>query len=100
MTQRPPLIGAFLLRESSLTVARLRRGAQGGGSGRAQAVVVRPSFGSVTLPKSSGPGTVGSFLQYKLHEADGSEAGEAHYAFLVEPGETIIAGPGRTLLVV
>lgn len=39
------------------------------------------------------------FYRYKLHEADGSDAGEAHYAFLVKPGETIITGAGRKLRV-
>jgi hypothetical protein len=39
------------------------------------------------------------FYQYKLHEADGSDAGEAHYAFLAKPGETIITGAGRKLRV-
>ena len=39
------------------------------------------------------------FYKYKLHEADGSDAGEAHYAFLVKPGETIITGAGRRLRV-
>jgi hypothetical protein len=40
------------------------------------------------------------FYRYKLHEADGSEAGEVHYAFLVKPGEIIITGAGRKLRVV
>lgn len=39
------------------------------------------------------------FYRYKLHEADGSDAGEAHYAFLVKPGETIVTGAGRELRV-
>jgi hypothetical protein len=39
------------------------------------------------------------FYRYRLHEADGSDAGEAHYAFLVKPGETIITGAGRKLRV-
>jgi hypothetical protein len=39
------------------------------------------------------------FYRYKLHEVDGSDAGEAHYAFLVKPGETIITGAGRKLRV-
>ena len=39
------------------------------------------------------------FYKYKLHEADGSDAGEVHYAFLVKPGETIITGAGRRLRV-
>jgi hypothetical protein len=39
------------------------------------------------------------FYGYKLHEADGGDAGEAHYAFLVNPGETIIMGAGRKLRV-
>ena len=32
------------------------------------------------------------FYRYKLHDADGSDAGEAHYAVLAKPGETIITG--------
>ena len=39
------------------------------------------------------------FYRYKLYEADGSDAGEAHCAFLVEPGETIITGAGRKVRV-
>jgi hypothetical protein len=39
------------------------------------------------------------FYRYKLYEADGSDAGEAHYAVLVEPGETIITGAGRKVRV-
>jgi len=39
------------------------------------------------------------FYKYKIHEADGSDAGEAHYPFLVKPGETIITGAGRRLRV-
>lgn len=39
------------------------------------------------------------FYKYKLHEADGSDAGEAHYAFIVKPGETILTGAGRKLRV-
>jgi hypothetical protein len=34
------------------------------------------------------------FSSTKLYEADGTDAGEAHYAFLVEPGETIVTGAG------
>ncbi len=40
------------------------------------------------------------FYGYRLHELDGSDAGEAHYAFLVKPGETIILGSGRRVRVV
>jgi hypothetical protein len=48
----------------------------------------------------SGLGTEGGvFYKYRLHEADGSEGGEAHYAFLMKPGETIITGAGRKLRV-
>ncbi len=36
---------------------------------------------------------------YKLYDADGGEAGEAHYAVLIEPGETIWTGDGRKLRV-
>jgi hypothetical protein len=39
------------------------------------------------------------FYKYRLHEADGSDAGEAHYAFIVKPGETIVTGAGRKLRV-
>lgn len=39
------------------------------------------------------------FYRYRLHEADGSDAGEAHYAFIVKPGETIRTGAGRKLRV-
>ncbi len=38
--------------------------------------------------------------RYRLCEVDGSEAGEAHYAVLIEPGETIWTGEGRKLYVV
>ena len=37
--------------------------------------------------------------RYRIFEADGSDAGEAHYAVLIQPGETIHAGDGRTLRV-
>lgn len=40
------------------------------------------------------------FYKYRLHETDGSDAGEAHYAFLVKPGEEIVTGAGRRLRVV
>lgn len=40
------------------------------------------------------------YYRYKLHELDGSEAGEAHYAVLIEAGETIWTGDGRKLRVV
>jgi hypothetical protein len=33
------------------------------------------------------------------NDADGSNAGEAHYAVLIQPGETIHAGDGRRLRV-
>ena len=39
------------------------------------------------------------FYRYKLHEVDGTDAGEAHYAFLARPGETIVTGAGRKLRV-
>jgi hypothetical protein len=41
-----------------------------------------------------------SFYRYKLHRADGSDCGEAQYAFLVKPGETILTGDGRKLRVI
>lgn len=37
---------------------------------------------------------------YRLFEVDGSKAGEAHYAVLVEADETIWTGDGRKLRVV
>jgi hypothetical protein len=38
--------------------------------------------------------------RYRLYNADGSDAGEAHYALLIRPGETIWTGDGRKLRVV
>ena len=38
--------------------------------------------------------------RYRLYLQDGSEAGEAHYAVLIQPGETIWTGDGRKLRVV
>jgi hypothetical protein len=35
-----------------------------------------------------------------LYEFDGAEAGEAHYAVLIEPGEIVWTGEGRKLRVV
>jgi hypothetical protein len=35
--------------------------------------------------------------RYRLFDADGTEQGDAHYAVLIEPGETIWAGDGRKL---
>jgi hypothetical protein len=40
------------------------------------------------------------FYRYRLHELDGNDAGEAHYAFLVKPGEPIVLGSGRKVRVV
>jgi hypothetical protein len=37
---------------------------------------------------------------YRLFELDGAEAGEAHYAEPIKPGETILTGDGRKLRVV
>jgi hypothetical protein len=37
--------------------------------------------------------------RYKLYLEDGSEAGEAHHAVLIQPGETIWTGAGRKLRV-
>jgi hypothetical protein len=34
--------------------------------------------------------------RYRLYEADGSDVGEAHYAVMVEPGESIFTGDGRS----
>ncbi|MEP6812679.1 MAG: hypothetical protein ABI990_06805 [Actinomycetota bacterium] len=38
--------------------------------------------------------------RYKLYTVDGAEGGEAHYAVLIQPGETIWTGDGRHLRVV
>jgi hypothetical protein len=38
--------------------------------------------------------------RYRLYLENGSEAGEAHYAVLIQPGETIWTNDGRKLLVV
>jgi hypothetical protein len=40
------------------------------------------------------------YYRYKLHELDGTEAGEAHYAVLIQAGEIIWPGDGRQLRVV
>jgi hypothetical protein len=37
--------------------------------------------------------------RYRLLDADGADKGEAYYALLVEPGETILTGDGRKLRV-
>ena len=34
------------------------------------------------------------YSRYKLHEADGTDIGEAHYAVLIKPGETISRATG------
>ena len=45
---------------------------------------------------SSGPGNGGDVIyRYRLYAADGSDAGEAHYAVLIQPGETIHATGGQ-----
>jgi hypothetical protein len=36
---------------------------------------------------------------YRLHLADGSDAGEATYSVMVRPGEEILVGNGRRYLV-
>jgi len=38
--------------------------------------------------------------RYRLYLEDGSEAGEAHCAVMIQPGETIWTGDGRKLRVV
>jgi hypothetical protein len=38
-------------------------------------------------------------FRYKLHYADGSEAGDAAYADWVNVGETVMLGPGKTVRV-
>jgi hypothetical protein len=40
------------------------------------------------------------FYRYRVHELDGSDAGEAHYAVLLEPGETVVLGAGRKVRIV
>jgi hypothetical protein len=37
--------------------------------------------------------------RYRLYNADGSDAGDAHYAVPIQSGETIHASDGRTLRV-
>jgi hypothetical protein len=37
--------------------------------------------------------------RYRLHYEDGGDAGEAHYAVMIRPGETIWTGDGRKLRV-
>lgn len=37
--------------------------------------------------------------KYRLYLEGGTEAGDAHYAILVQPGETISTGDGRKLRV-
>jgi hypothetical protein len=37
--------------------------------------------------------------RYRLFLEDGSEVGEAHYAVMIQPGETIYTGDGRKLRV-
>jgi hypothetical protein len=38
-------------------------------------------------------------FRYKIHYADGSEAGDAAYADSVNVGETVMLGPGKTVRV-
>jgi len=38
-------------------------------------------------------------FRYKMHYADGSEAGDAAYADWVNVGETVMLGPGKTVRV-
>ncbi len=38
--------------------------------------------------------------RYRLYAADGSDAGKAHYAVLIQPGETIHASDGCKLRVI
>ena len=38
-------------------------------------------------------------FRYRLYLEDGSDAGEAHYAVMIQPGETIRTGDGRKLRV-
>jgi ribosomal protein L14 len=41
-----------------------------------------------------------ALYRYRLYLEDGSEAGDAHYAVLIRPGETIRTNDGRRLRVV
>jgi hypothetical protein len=49
-------------------------------------------------PQDEGGRTM--FYRYRVHELDGSDAGEAHYAVMIQPGETIVLGAGRRVRVV
>ncbi len=40
------------------------------------------------------------FYRYRLFNEDGSEAGEAHYAVFIQPGETVVIGDRRRVRVV
>jgi hypothetical protein len=37
--------------------------------------------------------------RYRLFDVDGADRGEAYYAVLIKPGETILTGDGRKLRV-
>ena len=39
------------------------------------------------------------FYRYKVHDVDGNDVGEAHYAVLIRPGEDIIIGAGQEMRV-
>ena len=78
-------------RSLSAAVTNTHPAAQG--SGYARYAASRLGFllrGRLQSP--SGPGNGGDVIyRYRLYAADGSEAGEAHYAVLIQPGETIHA---------
>jgi hypothetical protein len=38
-------------------------------------------------------------FRYRMHSADGDDLGEATYAVMIKPGEEVLVGSGRRLLV-
>jgi hypothetical protein len=38
-------------------------------------------------------------FRYRMHSADGDDLGEATYAVMIKPGEEVLVGNGRRLLV-
>jgi hypothetical protein len=49
-------------------------------------------------PQDEGGRTM--FYRHRVHELDGSDAGEAHDAVMIQPGETIVLGTGRRVRIV
>ena len=47
-----------------------------------------------------GPGTEETMFTYRLHLEDGSDAGEATYAQMIQPGEEIIADKNQHFRVI